>query len=171
MQFFGKQLSTWWLLLLFPLVLVCLPLLLISFFALNNLAGAIIGPPAFWNRTRHSPPREALVGRYVETERRWDQSSDHSNAWLELRSDGSMSVGALPEDAITSVCTLSGNGRWGVPDADEKINLFVTSDGAHGSCQSGSYGSFELVGQAEPYGLYWVLGDPDSGTGVWLKKQ
>jgi hypothetical protein len=169
MQVFGRKFSNWWLLVLPPILLVCSPVLLILFFAANNFAGAIVGPPAIWNRTRHSPPREDLVGRYVESERHWDQPKIGPDATLDLKSDGSMNVRALPEELGTTSCTLSGAGKWSGPDEDQKLDLNVISDGSPGSCESGSYSFLELAGQSKPYSLYWVLGDPDSGTGIWLK--
>lgn len=170
MRVFGKQFSYWWFLLIAPVLIISSPLLLILFFAANNFAGAILGPPAIWNRTWHSPPRKDLVGRYIESERHWDQPDTHSKATLELRADGSMNVSALPDDSVTSTCILSGTGTWQGPDEDQKLDLIYISDGSAGSCKSGSYSFLELAGHSEPYDLYWVLGDPDSGTGIWLKK-
>jgi hypothetical protein len=170
-RLFSRQISNWWLLLLVPVVLISLPVLLICFFAANNLIGAIIGSPAIWNRPPHSPPREDLVGRYVESERHWDRSKNGPDAALELNKDGSMRVSNLPEDVITSTCILSGSGRWSGPDEDQNIHLIVTSDGSPGACASGSWVFLEVARRSKPYDLYWVLGDPDSGTGIWLKKQ
>ena len=171
MQVGGRQFSKWWLLLLIPLFLASAPVLLILFFAGNDLIGAIIGPPAMWERTHNSPPREELVGRYKESKRTWDRPQNGPDAMVELREDGSMEVESLPDDSITGSCMLSGMGQWSGPDEDQKLDLIVTSNGAPGSCESGSYPFMELVGHSKPYGLYWVLGDPDSGTGIWFKKQ
>ena len=107
----------------------------------------------------------------MESERHWDQAKTGPDALLELHSDGSMKVSFLPDDSIGSSCVLSGTGTWSGPDGEQKINLTVNSDGAQGSCESGSYSFLELVGHSKPYTLYWVLGDPDSGTGIWLKRQ
>lgn len=170
MHIFGKRLSNWWLLLIVPVLIISSPLLLLGYFAANNLAGAIIGPPAIWNRTWHSPPRNDLVGEYVESERHWDHPSTNARATIELEADGSMSVSSLPDDNVTSTCILSGTGTWRGPDDDQQIDLVLTSDGTAESCKSGSYSFLELVGHSKPYELYWVLGDPDSGTGIWLKK-
>ena len=82
-----------------------------------------------------------------------------------------MNVSALPNDSIVKTCILSGSGKWDDLGGDQEVNLYVVTDGAPGSCESGSYGLMELVGHSKPYGLYWVLGDPDSGMGVWLKRQ
>jgi hypothetical protein len=171
MRVFGKQFSNWWLLLILPSLIICAPFLLIFFFAANNFVGAIVGPPAIWNRMWNSPPRGDLIGKYVESERHWDQPSPYSKAVLDLRADGSMSVSALPDDSIASTCILSGTGTWRGPDADQKLDLVYTSDGAAGSCKSDSYPFLELAGHSKPYELYWVLGDPDSDTGIWLKKR
>jgi len=32
-------------------------------------------------------------------------------------------------------------------------------------------GELELAGHSQPYSLYLVIGDPDSGTGIWFKKR
>jgi hypothetical protein len=171
MRVFGRQVSKWWLLLLLPILIVGSPVLLMLFFAGNHLAGAIVGPPAIWNRPIHTPSQDELVGRYVESERHWDRPKAGPNAALELRSDGTMAVSALPNDSITSTCILSGSGTWS-PGYDQRIDLFVTSDRSPGTCESGGYSSFlDIAGRSKPYSLYWVLGDPDSGTGVWLKRQ
>jgi len=168
---FGKKFSNWWLALLVPVLIACLPLLLMGFFVANDLAGALIGPPAIWNRTFHSPPRSDLAGQYVETERRWDRSTSGPGAEFELRADGSMRVSGLPQDAITSTCTLSGSGSWTGPNDDQQVDLIVDSDGSPGSCPSGAYQFLQLTGHSKPYGFYWVLGDPDSGTGIWFKRR
>jgi|GEM_PF-3317341 len=174
MRVFGKHLSKWWLLLFVPVLVLAWPVLLIGFFAANNLAGAILGPPALWERTLNSPPQAELVGFYAESERHWDRPEMSGHATLELHGDGSMNVSDLPNDGITSTCLLSGSGRWSGPTSTGdlvKIDLVLVAKDAHGSCAPGSYSFLELVGHAKPYGFYWVLGDPDSGTGIWLKKQ
>lgn len=169
MQVFGKRVSNWWLLLVPPTMIVAFPALLMLFFMGNNLAGAIIGPPAIWNRTWHTPPQADLVGRYSESERRWNAPSTHPPASLTLNADRSMTVANLPFQFADQVCILSGKGSWRGPD-DQKVDLVLISDGSPGSCVSDSYSFLELSGHSKPYSLYWVLGDPDSGTVVWLTK-
>jgi hypothetical protein len=170
MQILGRRISKWWLLLLLPLAVISSPLLLILFFAGNNLAGAILGPPAIWSRPIHTPLHLDLVGQYRESTRHVDQKASASKAILDLNADDSMSVTAIPYESFGNrTCVLSGRGRWGGPDHDNKINLIYESDRTQGACESGSYPYLEVVGHAKPYGLYWVIGDPDSGTGVWLK--
>jgi hypothetical protein len=171
MRILGRQISNWWLLVVLPLLFVAAPVLLIGFFAANNLAGAILGPPAIWNRPRNSPPREELVGTYMESGRREGQRSGGQRVSLLLSADGSMVVNNLPYEFYPSSCILSGKGTWSGPNGDQRIDLTVTSDQAPGSCSSGSYIGLELTGRSKPYGLYWVIGDPDSGTGVWLIRQ
>lgn len=103
-----------------------------------------------------------------------DRSEMNNHAALELHEDGSMKVSGLPFESITSTCMLSGSGKWSGPTGGNDlvtIDLILIDKDAHGSCTPDSYSFLELVGHAKPYGLYWVLGDPDSGTGVWLKKQ
>jgi hypothetical protein len=170
MHVFGKKISNWWLLLAFPIVVLALPALLMLFFMGNNIAGAIVGPPAIWNRTWNTPSQTDLVGEYRETERHWDAPTAHPPANLKLNADKSMEVVNLPYEFADQVCILSGKGTWNGPDEDQKIGLTLNSDGSTGSCVSGLYTSFELSGHSKPYSLYWVLGDPDSGTGIWLNQ-
>jgi hypothetical protein len=140
------------------------------FFMGNDFVGAIFGPPAIWNRTRHTPPRTEILGAYSESERHLDQENFSPPASLVLNADGSMKVLNLPFEFWPNHCVVSGHGKWKGPDADEMIELEVVSDGTSGNCKSGSYSSLELTGNSQPYRLYWVVGDPDSGTGIWLKK-
>ncbi|SRR5579875_1702989 len=170
MEIFGRKISIWWLLLVPPVLLLAMPASMMLFFMGNHLAGAIIGPPAIWNRPRHTPPRLDLVGNYSEVERHWDKPTTLSPAILTLSADGTMHVTNLPFESGDRVCILSGNGNWSGPDGEQKMDLNLISDGSINSCESGSYSSIELAGRSKPYSLYWVLGDPDSGTGIWLKK-
>ena len=170
MRVFGKTFSNWWLLAIVPVVLVALPVLLMGFFMANNLAGAMFGPPAIWSHPWKVPPRADIVGNYVEYERHLDDKKASALASLTLNADGSMSVSNLPADFGTLTCTLSGTGSWKGPD-DDGIGITVASDLKPGSCQSGSYEGIEVAGHSHPYRLYWIVGDPDSGTGVWLRKQ
>jgi hypothetical protein len=155
---------------LVPIALIASPILLMGFFMANNLAGAMFGPPAIWNRPWQIPPREDLLGDYMESERHLDDSSPPAAASLTLQADGSMTVANLPASFGTSTCTLSGTGSWKGPD-DDGIRLTVVSDQHSGSCESGSYAGLELAGHSKPYRLYWIVGDPDSGTGVWFRKR
>jgi hypothetical protein len=155
---------------LVPIAFIASPILLMGFFMANNLAGAMFGPPAIWNRPWQIPPREDLVGNYMESERHLDDSSPPAAASLTLQADGSMTVANLPANFGASTCTLSGTGSWKGPD-DEGIRLTVVSDLNPGSCQSGSYAGLELAGHSKPYRLYWIVGDPDSGTGVWFRNR
>jgi hypothetical protein len=170
MRAFGKRFSNWWLLAIVPTALITLPVLLMGFFMVNNFAGAMLGPPAIWSRPWRIPPRSNLVGTYIEYKRHLDSKNSSTTASLTLNADGSMSVLNLPADFGTSTCTLSGTGKWKGPD-DDGIGITVASDLKPGSCQSGYYGGLELAGHSNPYRLYWVVGDPDSGTGVWFRKQ
>jgi hypothetical protein len=141
MQSFGKRISNWWLLALVPVAVVALPVLLMGFFMANNLAGALFGPPAIWNRTWHNPPRQNIVGSYSESERHLDDTSPSSAASLTLEANGSMAVANLPTDFGQITCTLSGAGSWSGPGVHQEIDLTVVSDRRPGSCESGSYAS------------------------------
>jgi hypothetical protein len=170
MRMMGRELSRWWLLLL--CVPFALPLLLGGLFLGNDLAGAIVGPPAIWHRPSHTPPLEDLIGDYVESERHLDSVMGTAVATLSLRADGTMSVRGIPVDEYPTYCILSGEGRWGlVNDGDAKVDLYLMSLADGGTCKLGQYGDFELGSRSKPFKLYWVVGDPDSGTGVWLVRK
>ena len=110
MRAFGRQFSNWWLLALAPIALIALPVLLMGFFVGNEVAGAIVGPPAIGNRPWRVPSRPDLIGTYTESERHLDESRQPAVAGLVLRADGSMTVANLPADFGRSTCTLSGSG-------------------------------------------------------------
>jgi hypothetical protein len=168
MRAFGRQISKWWLV---PVLIVCSPVLLTFFLLGNNLAGAIFGPPAIWDVPYHHPSQDDLAGKYVEKERHWDRAKTGPDALFELKRDGTMTVRDLPADFGMSQCVLSGFGTWRTSGGQD-IGLDFTSDGAPGICESGWYASaLEVAGHSKPYRLYWVLGDPDSGTGIWFKRQ
>ena len=173
MRVFGKHISAWWLLLAVPLLVLGAPVLLMGFFAANNLAGAVFGPPAIWERPTNTPAYQDIVGEYQETTRRTRNDRLHGTpASLTLRADGSMVVEGLPYEFYPNTCTISGTGRWEGPHGDEQqIYLFVTSKEGTGLCASGEYAMLEITGRSNPYGLYWIIGDPDSGNGVRLLRR
>jgi len=168
MRIFGKQRSKWWLLSI-PLAILLSPALLMLFFMGNNLAGAIFGPPAIWNRPTHPPSHTDVAGLYKESGRRSEQSAPYKPATLALNIDGSMTVTSLQTDTGFKTCILSGHGSWSGPDDNNVLDLVVQSDGLPGSCESDQYAFMQIASRSRPYRLYWILGDPDSGTGIWLK--
>jgi hypothetical protein len=170
MQILRRRLSPWWLLLLVPVLLLALPFIGILLIVAGHIAGGVFGPPAIWNRPRHAPKREELIGRYVESKRSWERQQSGPAASIQLLSDGSIRISALPDDSISAACLLNGSGKWGAPDGEMRISFTFKSDESHGSCRDGSYSGFDLAGQSTPYKLYWILGDPDSGEGIWLTK-
>jgi hypothetical protein len=169
MKIRGRQISNWWLLLFGALLLLASPLLLMGFFMSNNLAGAIFGPPAIWNRPSKPPSTGDIAGSYRESERHWQDHATTTRATLSLNSDGTMTVTNLPDSNGETGCILSGKGTWSEPDGESKVVLFIQQNDSVATCKTGGYGSFEIAGHSKPYSLYWVLGDPDSGEGVWLK--
>jgi hypothetical protein len=172
MRILGRQISNWWLLVLLPLLFVAAPVLLIGFFAANNLAGAILGPPAIWNRPNNTPSSEDIAGDYVEGKRELEFKMGEPTATLSLHLDGTMAVKGLPFDQYPGFCIISGEGRWRLTnDQVAKVSIDVSTAGAGNSCKPDDYSYIELAGRSKPYKLYWVVGDPDSGTGVWLVKK
>jgi hypothetical protein len=171
-RIFGKQISAWWMLLAIPIFILGAPVLLMGFFAANNLAGAILGPPAIWERPSSTPPHQDIVGEYQEIARQTEDQTHGNAASLALRADGTMVVDGLPYEFYPKTCTISGTKRWSGPDGDDqRIYLVVTSKEGRGVCASGQYPGLEVTGRSKPYGLYWVIGDPDSGTDVRLSRK
>ncbi len=164
MQIKSLKISNWWLLLL----VVLAPLLIPGFFLANDLAGAILGPPAIWNKPWHSPPSRDVVGLYTESRRRTDTAASQFNpATIHLEANGHTQVsGLIMSDP--DQCVVSGSGSWSGPE-DGTLTLNIESDRSPSACKSGSYTELQLTGQTKPYGLYWTVGDPDSGTGIWFK--
>lgn len=169
MRFLGRSISAWWLLLLVPLCVPGVPILLILFFAANNFVGAIFGPPALWNRPRHSPAPAALIGRYSESKRSWREMASPPAA-LELRSDGSASVWNLPSEVSLRTCVVSGAGSWSGPDQQGQVRIDLPKSVTTGGCQVAEpgYATLALAGHSQPYRLYLIIEDPDSGTGIWF---
>jgi hypothetical protein len=157
-----------------PILLLGIPILLTGFFVANNLAGAILGPPAIWERPSNTPPYQDLVGEYQEISRRTEDAT-HGNASLILRADGTMVIDGLPYEFYPKSCIVRGTGRWNGPRSDDqRIDLVITHETHEEGpevCASGEYFGLEVTGHSKPYGLYWIIGDPDSGTGVRLSRK
>jgi hypothetical protein len=140
------------------------------FFMGNNLAGAVFGPPAIWDRPWNPPKHSDLIGVYSGPSPRIENGIEMPSAHLALKADGSIAVTGLPYEFTNDSCVLSGTGTWRGPDSSSMIDLELVSDDEAGSCKSSGYSFLEVTGLAKPHNLYWVVGDPDSGTGVWLKR-
>jgi hypothetical protein len=169
MKIRGRNISNWWFLAFGIFLVVASPIFLIGFFAANNFAGAIFGPPAIWDTPRETPKRDDLIGQYSETKRTWNDTGTKTSASVSLLADGTMTVHALPMDWPDS-CLLSGSGRWNGP-RDLKLSLTLTLPSTDNTCKLGEYEYIALAGHSKPYRLYWVIGDPDSGTGVWMARK
>jgi hypothetical protein len=167
MRIFGRSISKWWLAPIPPTLALGLPALLMLFFMGNNLAGAVFGPPALWNRPWNSPPRSDLLGTYQESERNLDRTTGATTARITLEADGSMTAFALPSQSELSTCTVSSKGFWGGPYGGT-INIRFPAGVNKSTCDNSSW-SLELAGHSKPYSLYMSVGDPDSGTGIWFR--
>jgi hypothetical protein len=170
MRVFGRSISKWWLVACPAGAHLGLSRVADAVFMGNNLAGAVFGPPAIWNRTWNSPPRSDLLGTYQESERHLDQATGTPPARITLEADGSMTVFALPSQSELSSCTLSRRGFWGGAN-DGKIDIRFPSSEDKSTCDTNSYWSLELAGHSKPYSLYMSVGDPDSGTGIWFRQK
>jgi hypothetical protein len=83
-----------------------------------------------------------------------------------------MIVRDLPSQFGEKTCNLVGTGKWKGPDNEQRIDfcLYRNSESTW-YLPIGSVFWVELAGHSKPYSLHWILGDPDSGTGVWLKHE
>ena len=172
MRILGRTISPWWFLLFALICILSLPALLFLFIAGNLVIGAILGPPAIWNRTWHSPAPAALVGKYRESERNWNERAS-PEATMELRGNGSAVASTLPPFASSRTCILSGTGTWSGRDTDGEVQIQFPESVTAVACgiDRPAYASFTLAGHSQPYSLYLVIGDPDSGTGIWFERQ
>jgi hypothetical protein len=170
MKILRWRLSNWWLLVLVPIAIISVPLLLFGLIVGGHVVGGIVGPPAIWNRPSKLPARADLAGSYRESKRHWQGHTATTPASLTLDSDGTMTVSNLPDSNGETDCILSGKGRWSGPDEHSGVVLFLQQNDNSATCKTGGYGSFEIAGRSTPNTLYWVLGDPDSGEGVWLQR-
>ncbi len=169
MRFFGRNISRWWLIAAPPVLLMLLPGMLMLFFFGNNLAGAVFGPPAIWNRPWDSPQRADMFGTYLESRRNLDQAVEFKHpAVITLRDDGSMIVSDLPTQSELSGCTVSAKGFWGGPWGDTIDIRFMPSQDKR-ACDRSEYWSIQIASRSKPYRLYMPVGDPDSGTGIWFE--
>lgn len=76
-------------------------------------------------------------------------------------------VAKLSADEET--CTLTGTGPWEERAGDGMLTLHFRPVRGNAELRApGTYSGIELAGHTKPYSLYWILGDPDSGTGLWL---
>jgi len=116
------------------------------------------------------PPRADVVGEYEEKTRRSENGILLNAATLGLRDDGTMEAEGLPYEAYPTTCVISGKGMEGAYE-DGRIDLDLTSIRDGRVCPPGSNSMLELTGRSSPYGLYWVIGDPDSGNGVRLSRK
>jgi hypothetical protein len=176
MKILGRHFSSYWLLLIIPVLAVSLPILLVAMFAASHVVGAIIGPPAIWNRPFASPRSSDLVGSYHETERHWQDGTDSGSASLTLNGDGTMVVTNLPESNGITKCILFASGTWRIErDDDSQIDLTILKVDPMMTCKLeglpyGISGVLNVTGHSQPYSLYWTLGDPDSGEGIWFRR-
>jgi hypothetical protein len=118
-----------------------------------------------------------VAGSYHETERRWQAGSPSVRATLQLNNDGTMTMNNVPDSADgQTICLLTGSGRWSISgDDDAGIDLFLEKYDSSATCKIGALpygigGVLSVAGHAKPYSLYWILGDPDSGEGLWLRR-
>jgi len=172
--------SNWWLLLLATVLVISAPFLLLGFIVAGHIGGAVFGPPAIWNRPGRAIRSSDIAGSYHEAERQWQGGSPKIRASLQLSNDGTMTINNLPDsipgsDGETN-CLMSGSGRWGVSgDDDSQVDLTIEKYGASATCKIEGLpysisGVLLVAGRSKPFKLYWILGDPDSGEGVWLSR-
>ncbi len=129
----------------------------------------MFGPPAVWDRPREMPLLDEIAGMYSERSRTLDRSFQGPKARVELNRDGTMRVRSLPYEQMTGTpCEISGTGTWYRSNDGEDFDLHLVAPEGTGACPVGDYGGFAVAGRKPPFSLYWIVSDPDSGTGVWL---
>jgi hypothetical protein len=117
-----------------------------------------------------------MVGSYHEVKRNWQDGTSGPRATLRLNDDGTMTVTNLPKSDGIENCMLSASGTWRIsPDDDSGIDLTILKTNSSTTCNLeglpyGIAGDFNIAGHRKPYSLYWILGDPDSGEGIWFKR-
>jgi hypothetical protein len=122
-------------------------------------------------RPRAEPSKAELVGKYALTEipaaRRSQTSTDGPAATVQLEADGSFEIDGLPScfaDDRAPSKRLTGTiaGQWSVTQLQGEyvLELLVKS----GPLQHGWNLGVEIRGRAAPFELYFVVGDPDTGT-------
>ena len=138
-------------------------------FGFVHSIGSLFGPPAIWDRPSAVARVEDLAGRYDESSRNLYPSYDGPKAAVELNRDGTMLVSHLPYQQIDQgYCELSGTGYWSGSSDGEHLDLqLVTAEGPN-VCPPKRYAALAIAGHKRPFALFWIVSDPDSGTGVWL---
>jgi hypothetical protein len=176
MKVLSWRLSNWWLALIIPIAVILVPVGLLGLIVAGHVGGAILGPPALWNRPANMPSISDVAGIYRESERHWQEGQSGPPALLQLKSDGSMSVKDLPNSEGITSCMLSASGTWRIAQDDNAvIDLTILKTDSAMTCKLdglpyGLYNILSIAGHSKPYSLYWTLGDPDSGEGLWFQR-
>jgi len=124
-------------------------------------------------RPEAEPSQAQLVGTYVLTkapkECRTPTNASHAVAQVKLAADSSFRIDGLPScfaDDRAPDTRLAGTiaGRWSVSKVEGEyvLELLVQS----GPLQHGWNLGVEIRGRTAPFELYFVVGDPDSRTGL-----
>lgn len=133
---------------------------------LGSLSAGCSGDPYATRYTRNKPAPEAVAGTWT--------ASDGGQATLALRSHGTFTLqGASPDWVLNVVAVKPGGvtaaGEWSLVRRQEwwVIELRITEvDGTRRDV----FNHVILLGQQAPYECRYVLGDPDGGMGVPLKR-
>ena len=129
-----------------------------------------------WNYTRWQPPPSSLVGRW-----RLDAASQRfladigkyrlSEHYLDLMSDGRFRMTNMPDwwgNLEPHGQFESGTGTWALKKDGWHWGLWLTFEVANGRAASFVSDSIAVEGQASPYRLHFVLGDPDQDLFIRL---
>jgi len=176
MKILRWRFSNWWLSVIIPIGIILVPVFFFGLIVASHLAGAVLGPPAIWNRPLTTPSRSEIAGSYHEVKRVWQDGISGPHATLRLKDDGTMTVTNLPKSDGIESCMLSASGTWGMSlDDVSGIDLTVLKTDSSTTCKLeglpyGISGAFNIAGHRKPYSLYWILGDPDSGEGIWFNR-
>jgi hypothetical protein len=104
--------------------------------------------------------------------------SDDTDIQIALKDDHTAIILGLPEfdgfgDQV--ICKLSGPARWASSGREialhfDKFQPQIVSPQSPGARQCYDDVSIEITGRFSPYGLYITIGDPDTGTGIELRR-
>jgi hypothetical protein len=84
-----------------------------------------------------------------------------------------MTIDNFPDSDGELNCVMSESGRWKIDDSE--VDLIFEKYDSSSTCKIeglpyGIMGALSVAGHSKPYRLYRTLGDPDTGEGVWLRR-
>ena len=141
------------------------------YFMANDFAGGLFDPPAIWDRPWNAPQRSDLFGTYEEYKQSVGQKVGGSHAHISLNADGSASVDSLSSQDSSDTCTTSAEGSWSEYGEGKVELMFAAAGRKEQYAVKDAFFELEIAGRSKPYRLYMPVSDPDSGTGIWFRRE